>query len=371
MVSVNYIKNDNFTLLASDPSLLLEESLNEISESVDAEVEAYVNRCEMYAIESEIMGSIDEEAQVYIESGKSNVFEKIGNAVIAMGKKIAEFIQKIIEKIKDIGFKNKTEEEKVKALLEDTKKHNPEKYKEMNKDIIAEFKNGELDFNACASIKDMREAYNEFVEIAKKKDTTPDDLSEKFEKMKKKAESADKSGVVKVAGAATTIIGAAVAIATLKSKIDSAKKTSLDAQNATAEMNAKTLAAIRELHNSADPTLQSYVSPTLKKATILKNAQLWMNKQSEGYVTRELNVIQKIGNGLREFISKNRKSGDEYRNSNDLLSHAERVGRAESLQKEREAANKRANLELDEEAKIRAKQKANSAAPVPPAGSNP
>ena len=352
MISVSYVKNNNAgTLLASDPFLSFENALMQISDEVDREIEIYENACAMYTIESEIMGSIDENAQLYIEAGNKNVFEKIGDAVIAIGKKIAGFISGIIDKIKNIGFKHKSEEEKLKALMDDLKKKDPEKYHSMSKEVVAEFKNGELDFNAIKSIKDMRDAYDEFLELAKKKDSTPDDLQTKLDNIKRKAENADKLAVVKAAGAVGTVVTTGLLFATIKSKLDGAKKTSMDAEKATAEINEKTIRAIREMQDNTNGIStqadRDAVSRNLRKSQIIKNANIYANNEIKDYVGRNMSVIERL---IRSIPFINRRIQNE---TDEFLRNVDRHGQKLARRTQHEENENLRRVQAEEEAKER------------------
>ena len=113
MISVAFINDGYEPLLASDPFLPLDRMMTEMTEEIDMMVSNYLNIHDQYTFESEIMGELDEEKSVYLEAEKTNIFDKIGQSVIKIGQAFIETIKKIIEWIKNLGFKNKDKMDKV------------------------------------------------------------------------------------------------------------------------------------------------------------------------------------------------------------------------------------------------------------------
>lgn len=310
MISLSFINNDNEILLASDPFLSLERAMEKMSEEVDNIISGFLNINEEYMIESEIMGEIDHEKTVYLEAEKTNVFEKIGNVVISIFKKFQDLVKKVIDSIKNIGFKSKSNEEKMEKLLSEYKKNAPEKYKTIKDDVVVAFQSGELDPTDMKSIKEMSQAYDELVKLAKQKDVKPDTLRGKFEAMKKKFDDIDSSKVVKGAKATKTIITAIIAIATFRSEIIKSRKNILDCEKRFAEDNDEIIKTIKFLETIEDG---KYVSDSLTKAQILKNAHLYRRGYYTKLISKENGKIEKFNKGITSWIARHEKNKrDEF-----------------------------------------------------------
>ena len=334
MISAAYVKSRQYTLPASDPFLSFEASIFDISESIDNDIDEYYDTCKSYMIESEIVGFLDEDKQLYLESESKNVFEKIGEAVQKAIEKLIKFIKSIIDKIKNIGFKHKDTESKIKKFMDDCKKNNPALYKTMNEEVIAEFAASDLNFDAVKTITEIRNAYEEFLAIAKKKDADPNSVKAKCEATKKKIDSffdKDKNTALKVAGAVTTVTGAITAAALLKSKLASAKEATVKANEAANKLNIEKVETYYKLKNSTDPKERELVDDRLTIAQQEKNCALYAVHAISKSTDIAFKIVNLLDNALTRKILEKRiaKSDEYYKKVQDMHSRIEREKQAE------------------------------------------
>jgi hypothetical protein len=133
---------------------------------------------EKVMLESEIMDTVPEDMMMVYEAGKKNLFTKIGEKVIELFKKIKELIDKGIENLKELSFKNKTTMQKAEIFAK--------KHPEFKNEIIDSIKSGALDLNDMRSLKELEVAYDEIIRLSKKKGVDPKTLRGKWEKAKEK-----------------------------------------------------------------------------------------------------------------------------------------------------------------------------------------
>lgn len=304
MISISFINNEYEELIASNPFLSLEKAIDTVSNEIDNTIDDFFREYDKYTVESSILEEVDHEKEIYFEAGKTNIFEKIGNSVMEIFRKFQNLIKSVIEKIKNIGFKNKSNEEKMKSLLDYYKKNEPEKYKSLKDDVVVAFKNGELNPIDMKSVKEMNDAYEEILRLSKQKDVKPDSLKAKFEAMKKKfSDTVDKGTVAKTAGAVTAIIGAGLAIATFRSKLANSNKTISECNKIIAEDNAKFLKTLNEM-KTANP---EFASEELSKAQIMKNVHYWTIGEVSKCITKEKSTINTFDHKITQWIAKHMK----------------------------------------------------------------
>ena len=95
----------------------LESCLNDVDSSyIDYQIAE-----NLVMTESTVMGEVNQEKTIYLEATQKSLIEKIGAAIIEMGKKFAEMINKCIEKLKDLTFKFKNNEKKMNILRKENK----------------------------------------------------------------------------------------------------------------------------------------------------------------------------------------------------------------------------------------------------------
>ena len=326
MISLSFINGEYEYLPASDELLALENVMQTVSDEVDNCIVSYLNTREDYLFESKIFGSLDEEKTVLLEAGKDSVFKKIGEAILALIKKFTDAAKKVVEKIKELGFKSKTDTEKLDKLL----KQRPE----LKDEVICAYKSGDLNVADARSLKELDKAFDEIVKMSKQKDVKPDTLRGKVEAMKKKFANPEDTTLVKTAKATAVVVGAAVAVVTFKKYVLDAKKSSNEYIKSCAEKNEAVYKAIKDLEKYGKETGEDYVSDNLSKAQILKNADMWITGQYSKLVSSEQGKVSKLDKGITSFLAKHLRQG-----SRDLIFDAD-VGYNEMKKKEKKEAKK-------------------------------
>lgn len=348
MISLSFINGEYENLPSSDDFCLLESVMQSISDDVDNSISSYLNIREDYMFESKIFGSLSDDKMLVLESGKDNVFKKIGEAIIEIFKKFQEAANKAIQRIKDIGFKTKTDTEKLNKLL----KQRPE----LKDEIICAYKSGDLNVADARNIKELDKAFDEIIQMSKKKDVKPDTLRGKVEAMKKKFANPEDTTVVKAAKAATVVVTAATAVLTFKKLVLDARRDSdayMKKKGITNEQLQKAIKDMAESHNKED---QELVSDALSKSQILKNAYIWLSKETGSYITKEQGKVEKLDKGITAFIAKHMKSESSTFVSN-AVSGAKRAEKREDAEREKERIEKRKDADATAYAKMNAEMK--------------
>ena len=324
MISLSFINGEYEYLPASDELMTLESVMQTVSDEVDNCISSYLNTREDYLFESKIFGSLDEEKTVFLEAGKDSVFKKIGEAILALIKKFTDAAKKVVEKIKELGFKSKTDTEKLDKLL----KQRPE----LKDEVICAYKSGDLNVADAKSLKELDKAFDEIIKLSKQKDVKPDTLRGKVEAMKKKFANPDDTTLVKTAKATAAVVGAAVAVVTFKKYVLDAKKSSNDYIKSCTEKNEAVYKAIKDLEKYGKETGEDYVSDNLTKAQILKNADMWVTGQYSKLISSEQGKVAKLDKGITSFIAKHMR-----KDSRDLIYDAD-IGANEIKKREKKKA---------------------------------
>ena len=195
---------------------------------------------EKVTLESYIMGSVPDSMMMVYESEKKNIFTKIGEMIIELGKKFAEFIDNIIDKLKTLSFNRKADLQKLDIII---KKH-PELKKDETIEIEEAFYKGALNLNDVKSLKELDKSVDEIVRLAKQKDIDPKTLKGKWEKAKKTFEEKSEKMEKSTKGVMATI-GLVIAIRTFGPSIAKAVNDLTRAKQETAETDGAILNIIR------------------------------------------------------------------------------------------------------------------------------
>ena len=350
MISISFVNGEQESLLASDPFLTLENAMLKASDEIDSMVSSYMKTREDYLFESSFLGFEDEEKELYLESGKDNIFKKIGDAIIALFKKFQDMVKGVIEKIKDMGFKAKTDTEKLEKLL----KTHPE----LKDEVICAYKQGDLNVADAKTLKELDSAFDEIIQMSKKKDVKPDTLRGKVEAFKKKVDSIDKSTVVKVAGATTAVITAGSAIFMFKKHLLDSKKATYEYQKMCAEKNEKSAKALKDLQDHGKDEYgdeNAFISDCLSKSQIVKNLELIQEGLYSKLIAKEQGKVTKFFNGVTDFIGKHMKK--ESKNYvEDLKKLAEVQSRKEQEEKKKTFDDSRLKSHANEVGKLDARK---------------
>lgn len=316
MISLSYINDDINMHFLSSPVVSLENAFIEESNKIDASIDAYMIKYQSYMTEAEIMGELPEDKSLYLEAESSNIFKSIGDAVISFGKKIIEMIEKVIEKIRDLGFKNKKETDKLEILLKE--------HPELKNVAIEGWKNGDLKLNDVRSLKELNDAFDELVKLSKQQNTDPKSLRAKWEKAKKAYEN-NREKIEKTAKTVTAVTGAAIAIVAFKKNILDARSNASEAKKKVGANNDEVMRAIDDLKKFQGG---KYANDALSNAQLLKNASAFVNGEYSKMVTGNETKIQKMQSSLNNFLHKYsdtdidlKKAGADYKANKEVLAH--------------------------------------------------
>lgn len=297
MVSIAFVNGkpeDSFTQVAIE--------MVSINESIKLEsfVNKYIDGYDRFMFESGINFSNNNDEKVITEAGK-NIFEKIGDAIINLFKKMKDFIDSIIIKINNRKFENKDYENKLNALA----KGDPT----LKEDIINKFKSADLNITDMKSLKEFQSTYNSLVELSKKKDIDPKSFKGKVNAFKEKFKDIDKSAVIKTVSAIGTVVSVSMAIALIKKNLNDVKSSSINLNKMTKDMYDKTLDSYEELKKMDGG---KFVDPdSLSKAQILQNVNMFsMNKLSR-MISRDEKSSNKLTNIFKSVVDKFTKSADK------------------------------------------------------------
>ena len=294
MISVNYI-NSGFTSLYNDDDCYsflkyLEESDNEIR-SINVKYKMDVSRVLM---ERSIMGD-DGSYTNFFEAENKNFIEKIGAALIELGKKFNEMIDKMIDKIKDFAFKFKSNEKKMDMLV----KQHPELGKEKIKVLCDK---GGLDFSDINNMTKLNTAFEEILRASKKGDIDPASLKGKWETAKKKilGDDYEKKGVVGAVAAVGTVLTVAVAVKKFKPEIADWKAKLNDIQSKEKVLDAEAYAAIKK--DNANIENAGYASTILAINRERKQLHAKAIGQQQSVVDK---IVNSIAKGIDSLVGSN------------------------------------------------------------------
>lgn len=287
---------------------------NAFMESCDIEIDnmfADFNMLhEKVMLESEIMGTVPEDMMMVYEDGKKNIFTVIGETVIKIYNKIVELIDTAIDKIKSISFKKKTDIQKIQVYM----KKNPS----LANEAFDAFKSGALEVGDAKNLKEIDDAFDEILKLAKQQDVKPGTLKDKWEKAKKKFENADKSAIAKTVGVAGSVITLALAVKTFNSKC----------ADATDNYNS---------HKAKVRKEKAEIYDRLKDAKVIKDdtgkwrtlLQIWREKNGlyNALNGKNLSLIDKMANGfttILDRLDKNNNAGKRLHEN--LKEEAKKLG---------------------------------------------
>ena len=307
MISLNYVKNGVTRENIFTPFLAYTESCTDIF-SVDVPEVQNPNR-ERILLEYEISGVKTPEYEAFMESENKGFFEKIGDKIIELFKKFVDMIDNAIEKIKGYSFKSKDYTQKMEVLIK--------KHPELKDEIIMACNKGALDLNDMKSIKEMDEAFDEVMKMAKNSSVDANSLKGKMDAAIKKFKSEDnkKWTVVKVAGATSGVITAYLACRTLREKITEADKNLRD-----------TKSSIMRQQNE----ILNYIQEKEKQGTLTAEEKAKMQAILSGNTSRLAEITRSKAN-MDSFI------GKLYGNVSDFLEkhHNDAVAREFKTAEER------------------------------------
>lgn len=214
MIRMDYI-NDTYTFESDDILRPYSKYLNSCLDDMEPVFSEYSLVCDKIDLELMMMESVSETTMMIYEDAKKSFLQRVGEKILELRDKFMEFVNKMIDKIKTFSFNHKSNEQKLQKLLKE--------HPEFKNDTLLAVKEGALNLNNIKSFKELNDNFDEIIKMAKKGDIDPDSLKGKIEAAKEKHEKKLKKAA-EVAGAASAIITAGIALATIGGKISDAKK---------------------------------------------------------------------------------------------------------------------------------------------------
>lgn len=293
MISSAFINNGCEDSLYNDECNTFLRYLNTCTNDITESYLDMKSKTDFIMMESEIMGEISSDKMIVLESENKNFIEKIGAKVIEITKKFAEFIGKIIDKIKDMAFRFKSNEKKMDILL----KEHPELAKEKIQILCDE---GGLEFNDIKSLSELDKEFDKIIKLAKEGKEDPDSLKARWRKASAKWINPDDDRVTKikkVTGAVTGTIALVTAIAFVKKQFAKNKQDLTDANQANKEHEAMIL-------DMMDKDDKSKVNSKSGYFTLL----LAMHRERNGCYTKatqqNMSLLNRITNSIASVADK-------------------------------------------------------------------
>lgn len=297
MIDINYILQGNCNTYNPSPYYLLESALIDFENEIDYYYNEYCTNVSPLYLESEITGVLTVEKQENIGKEKTNILAKIGQAVKSIIKKIHDFCDSCMNKVKDLVFSFKSSEKKMNKLI----KEHPELSKEKIQFLCDE---GGLDFNDFKSFSQMDKAFDELLEAAKDPKVDEKSMKGKFNKFKKKVDN-DKSSLqsaAKVAGAATTVIG-------LYTTVKLIKKAQKDSAEASAKMRKQNDIDKKNIDDIMKKVSNDDQYKNMGKMTYVLNAYRIKSGHQSKVLNDHVSIVSKMSNMFASAIDKMASTG--------------------------------------------------------------
>ena len=299
MLDINYILHGNMNTYNPSMYILLEESFNQFDRDIRDAVNDYTMSVSPFYLESDIIGIMTEANKEGVRKEKKNIFARIGEAVRNIVKKIREFCDKCINKVKDITFSMKSSEKKMNRLI----KEHPELTKEKIQFLCDE---GGIDFSDFKSFKEMDAAFYQLVQAAKDPKVDENTMKGKFEKFKKKVKNDDSTiqTVAKVAGA----VGGVISLFTAIKLISKTKKDSVEASARLRKQNDLDKKNIDDMMKQAYSGREDEYN-NMGKMTYVLNAYRIKSGHQSKVLNEHVGIVSKMANMFASAVDKLTSSG--------------------------------------------------------------
>lgn len=242
MISVSFVNNTIQPIKVNDSLIDIYSTIQESNNVIDSLVKDCITISEDVMFNEAVgLPTLSEEAQAKKRSG---VFEKIGEAILVIFKKIQEFIDRVIRTIKDLIYRLSPVEKKIEMI----KKENPE----LANKVLAEIDAGNISMMDLKNLNEVDKMYNEILEAAKKKEVDPKTLSGKIEIFKAKFDEffSEDSKAVKRLKTAAVIVTAATTIVFAKTNLDKAIKANYEAKKYSADWFDRARKTVQEMEKT-------------------------------------------------------------------------------------------------------------------------
>lgn len=227
MISLNYINGLSMEIPAFDPFNVYESEVSDILDDIATAYESYKEAINEYNLSVEFFEAGDDAKKNNVAEKKTNFVDKIGDAVINIAKKAVAFINNIITKIQETMFAKKSDMQKVSALC----KQNPGLADDINK----AFASGDLKVADLKNVKELENAYNECIKLAKQENVDPNTIRGKWLNARKKFGNLSEDDIIK---GVTTAAGLTLTLTNIVNAITTIKKNRAGASEAQKELEA-------------------------------------------------------------------------------------------------------------------------------------
>lgn len=298
MNSVSYVNNGCEESVCNDFLLQLNESIEDFfRESEDAEIEYRLNTNRL-VLEKEIMGVLYESDELYLEVEGKNFVEKLGNAIIELGKFIIRKIQEFIDKIKDEIFGFRSIKKRFEMLERNTNYTNEE--------IKVICKNGKLDLASYKTFNEMLDAFNKACEEASK-GVEPTAIQKHFEKV------FGKDATISDADKAIKISNYTQAEANKTAALIKAATLSKQYEIKCAEAMEKSKKAQNNTKNAINSAKDSTTDPETQR--ILNKYFGELSKELQNIISQDNQLLTSMKSALTDFVNEAEKKADAENNS--------------------------------------------------------
>lgn len=322
MISSAFINNGCEDSLYNDECNTFLNYLNECDKDITESFLDMKSKTDFITLESEIMGNISYDNMIVLESENKNFIEKIGSKIIEITKKFAEFVSSIVDKIKDIAFKFKSNEKKMDILL----KEHPELAKEKIQILCDE---GGLEFKDISSLSDLDKEFDKIVKLAKEGKEDPNSLKARWRKASKKWINPDDDRVTKVkkiAAAGTATLSLITAIAFIKKEFAKNKRDLTNANQANKEHEATILHMMNHDPNSKVNQNSGYFTLLLAMHRERNGCYAKATQHNMSLINRMTNSIARVADKAAGSKAGKAVFGDLKDNYMRDLVHAADVG---------------------------------------------
>ena len=290
MISVSFVNNTIQPIKVNDSLIDIFNTVRESENSIHLLVGDYISSVENNMLNEAVgLDVITEDA---MEEKRKGVFEKIGEAIIAVYQKIQAFIEKVIRAFKDLIYRLSPIEKKLDMI----KKENPE----LATKVLAEIDAGNISVMDMKNLAEVDKMYNDILEAAQRKEIDSKTLRGKAEAFKAKFDDLldENNKTVKKLKATAAIITAATAIIFIKSNFDKAIKADLDAKETSAKWfnTARNVVKQMEKTNNGDALNQD----VLTKAQIVSN----INNYAQGNFGKIVTQNGRVAKVMNSIVTK-------------------------------------------------------------------
>ena len=246
--------------------------------------------------------SIFEGSDIVLEDGeKKNIFEKIGQAILDIIKKIGDFINKMIDKVSGMSLAGKSEIIKAEKLIK--------RHPEFKDQIMEALQSGSIDLNDIKNVQELDEAATRIVQLGSEMKYDPNNKLDamwakakakyhKFKNTKNKTRD-----FLSVAGSAVSLATGALTLATTITLFKTrTEKEKLDLQKLKDSNNEKN-ALIKQLLDAME-RVEDKTDRNTRSIDSMKQSHMIDMAQMAGVIKSLKDVVSENSKIVTETISK-------------------------------------------------------------------